>query len=242
MSFSRWVFCHSLIWVYSIAVKIMKRSLLLSVFLLPVVASAGLTTSEIYAIGLYNTGVDNAGSKISTTSGSNTDPHWQLVETSGLADAFAVFHGAYFVSPTSNWIWKDSTNTSSGSASSGDISSYQLSFDLSGYDAAQTVISGYWGTDNQGEIFLNGSSTGEVLTGIIYENFNSNVPNNTFMLNSGFLPGVNTITVNLENNGSPGGLMVNFTEVQSIAVPEPSVLLSFLTASSLGLLFLRRKR
>ena len=70
--------------------------------------------------------------------------------------------------------------------------SVTTTFDVTGYEANTASLSGLWGVDNDGDIFLNGVSTGITLLGSNTANFN--VLHN-FSVGSGFVAGINTLTV-----------------------------------------------
>jgi hypothetical protein len=211
----------------------MKISLLVSFCLAAGSVSAGLLTLTPADIGLYNTGVDASGLKLANL---EDEIHWMVTANPA---ATVQENTRYFSDPAANWITGGPAKTG-GSIGGALFSTFQLSFDLTGYIPGQTSITGIWGTDNFGSISLNGNPPAFSLpTGDVHPNYQT--PHN-FVLNSGFVSGLNTLEVTLGNEGGPGAFLVKFTEVQSMAIPEPSAVLGFLTMGSLGLLFLRRRR
>src|SRR5262249_33434902 len=90
--------------------------------------------------------------------------------------------------PASAWIgWRDSGDTQPY----GDYT-YELTFDLSGYDPSSVTLSGNWAADQFGSITLNGADTGV----FVYDgNWDSYYyPNlSPFTITSGFQPGLNRL-------------------------------------------------
>jgi hypothetical protein len=76
---------------------------------------------------------------------------------------------------------------------------YTLTFDLSGLDPATAVISGQWSSDNQSVIILNGINTTFTSPfagfGVLH----------SFLINEGFLPGINMLQFLVTNPQIPPG-------------------------------------
>lgn len=195
----------------------MKR-LLLSVAALSLATSANAAT----IIGLYNTGTDAAN--LALTGGNGViDPHYSVLSSTstGFAgqQAQTYFHPAYIANDAnSRWV------SLAGNGTPGNNTTvYRLTFDLTGLDAATAAISGSWGADNFGSILLNGSTTGNALTGIKYENFNALT---NFTIGSGFVAGLNTLDFSVVDGGAPTAFrvdnLVGTAAAVSGAVPEPA--------------------
>lgn len=110
---------------------------------------------------------------------------------------------------------------------------YRLSFDLSGLDHTTAAISGSWGADNLGTIFLNG-----INTGITNGQFSFLT---AFNIAGGFQAGINTLDFQVQDFGPPTALRVdNLQGSADLAgvggVPEPAtwamMLAGFLAAGS----------
>jgi len=106
---------------------------------------------------------------------------------------------------------------------------YEHSFDIPGI----TSVSGPWATDNYGEIFLNGTSTGftKDLSGFTsFENFN---------ITSGFKES-DTLLFRVLNHSDRTGLLVTDLTAEVVPVPSSAIL------GGLGLTFsgcmLKRKK
>lgn len=161
------------------------------------------SASAVVVTGLYNTGVGAGGVALAAGDG-QVDGNYTIASTNlpGVSVGASVYtykNPAYTAeNPGSRWV------AYSGSPFAG-VGSFAVSttFDLTGYDAASASISGLWGVDNEGEIFLNGVSTGIVLTGIIVENFNQL---HSFTISSGFVSGINTLTFGVYDGGSPAAV------------------------------------
>src|SRR5205823_3401283 len=88
---------------------------------------------------------------------------------------------------------------------------YETTFDLTGLNPATAVIMGQWATDNAGiDILINGVRTKQA-------NSQQFTAWTSFLINSGFVAGMNTVTFELNNgageSGSDGptGLRVEMT-------------------------------
>ncbi|WP_165219532.1 hypothetical protein [Aquisphaera insulae] len=120
---------------------------------------------------------------------------------------------------SAQWIGPVSDRTTiPGSTGSGD-SAYETTFDLTGLDASTARITGKWSTDNPGEIWLNGVSTGIATIGeFAYQSMQS------FSITTGFQAGTNTLEFKVNNkpidSNNPTGLIVEMTG--TAAVPEPA--------------------
>jgi hypothetical protein len=155
-------------------------------------------------------------------------------ETLG-SNPFRYFNGSYYVDNSlSGWV----SPGSNGNAGVGGIYTYQLSVNLTGLDPATAVISGLFGTDNDGAILLNGVI--KATTG--FADFGAPT---AFTMNSGFVPGMNTISVQMNNGGDPTAFRVQFSsatanQIGAAPVPEPSTFL--LITGGLAAVMLFRKR
>ena len=186
---------------------------------------AVLPVSAAHAViltNLYNTGVDGAGVALAGGDGV-VDPHY-TVTSSGLAGispgdpTYTYKHPAYVAdSATSKWIsYSGNPFISSGSFS------VSTTFDLTGYDPTTAAISGLWGVDNEGEIFLNGVTTGITLTGVVVANFDQL---HAFSINTGFIAGINTLTFGVFDAGPPAAVRADGLVLSAnplAAVPEPA--------------------
>lgn len=217
----------------------MKLKYLAPLALLPVALSAGITFTDTTPFGLYDTGLGALD---------NPDPYWNWVNTASMEDAFRISpHPNWDSTTPGDWIWITETPSGTSTAPIGSWT-FALTFDLTGYDPNNTTIKGVWGSDNTASISLAGQSiAGSGLSGSVFSSLKD------FEINGGLLGSTNTLLVTVENeylsgtnagdwNHNPGGLKLRFTEITTTPVPEPSTLLGALTLSSLGLLFLRRRR
>lgn len=176
--------------------------------------------AEAESFTLFNTGVDASG--VPLPLGSN-DPHWSIVDGPGISGpipAVVVDYPLYAHSPDSNWIWRDARQGGVGPFT------FRLEFDLTGFDASTAAISGAWGVDNVGDIFLNGAPAvgmGELsltnLTEASLAQFYA------FTITGGFLAGINTLDFVASGDGFDA-LNVNSLSgtARLSAVPEPSTL------------------
>jgi hypothetical protein len=182
-----------------------------SLFAMPAQAATNLVAIP----GLFNTGT-GAGNVALVGGNGITDPHYSIFSStaSGFAGHQAVTfkHAAYVANDAdSRWI---SLNGTGGPGNNTTL--YRLTFDLTGLIASTASISGIWGTDNIGAIFLNG-----VNTGVPTVSFSSLA---SFTLSSGFVSGLNTLDFQVQDLGPPGSLRVDSlagtAQRASAAVPE----------------------
>lgn len=173
------------------------------------------------SIPVFNTGVDGAGNPLP---GGASDPRWTVVAGPGVSSPFpAVVLVApdrlYAVSGDSGWIWRDADGFGGGTYT------FRLVFDLTGYDPSTAVLGGNWGTDDNGRILLNGVDavgSGELaLTGASLANYNVL---HAFEITSGFVAGLNTLDIVVEDVDSSGALNVSGLRLSAdpTVVPEPA--------------------
>lgn len=175
---------------------------------------------------LHNTGVNSAGVPLPLGS---DDPHWTVVAENDViitpfpAKVLSDQTGSYADSLVSWWIWAEAD----GRTGSRNIFTFRLTFDLTGLDPGSATITGKWGVDNIGEIFLNGSNTGIgsgtlSLPTALTSNFRQF---HSFTLDNGFVAGINTLDIRVRDTGDPAALHVtdlSGTADAVSAVPAPT--------------------
>lgn len=185
---------------------------------------------------LHNTGLDGSGNTVA--SGGAIDGNW-LVDGS---NAVTYKHPAYAANDADS-LWVSVNQNGGNETTSATTYTYSTTFDLAGYDASSASISGLWGADNYGAIFLNGVDTGNLLS------FGSSAFRqlSQFSISDYFINGVNTLSVELTNghlnptrDPGPGALRFDDLELQATAVSEPANIALF-SLGFLGLFFSRRK-
>lgn len=185
------------------------------------VAIAFAATSAAHAaVGLYNTGVDDAGNVLAV---GLVDSHYSVV---GGGSAFAVNdaegYAGYWLAPNAQSRWVTPL-LSGGMAGSSSLTNYafQTTFDMTGMELAGAAIAGRVTADNGiTSIKLNN----EVLS-FTYGEPNSGVYGAfaTFSLTQGFQAGLNTLTFGIVNGSGPTGLRVEMSNnFQVASVPEPN--------------------
>ena len=206
---------------------------------LPTLVVLLLSASPAWAstIAMFNSGLAANGTTLATANG-GASFFWTLASApAGATEAigsgtfrynccyFADVADAAWVSPGAN-----------GSASVGGVYVYQMMLDLTGFNPNTVSITGYFGTDNDGFIRVNGGPNAAT-TG--FGDFGGHTP---FSLTSGFVAGQNFIQLGVNNGGNPTAFFVHF-DTQAVnpllpgVVPEPTTLLLLGT----GLVVLSRR-
>jgi hypothetical protein len=228
-----------------------KLSSIIHVVILSLIFFLGYRDITAAPIPLWGTGLDAQGQILSP---GMDDPHYVIVEapsdyTTPIIPKVTIDNPWYW----GEWSWAPNTSTSQWINSTGfaleDLQagyySYETSFDLSGLNPATAKIEGAWAADNEGEIFLNGQSTGITLP---FESFSLNQLNN-FSIIQGFQTGVNTLDFVVLNDSvggllpyNPTGVQVQITTAIAAPIPEPSTfaLLGIGIVALLGLAWRRR--
>jgi hypothetical protein len=206
----------------------------LSIILLCGISS--FSHADIIVNQLYNTGLDNIGAATPATGG--IDSHWMVDGQS----AVSYKHPAYAANDFDS-LWVSVNQHGGNETTSATTYTYSTTFDLTGYDSSSASISGLWGADNYGTIFLNGHDTGNTLD-FGYAAFTSL---NQFSIADYFNNGINTLSVELTNghlnpayDPGPGALRFDNLELSAIAVPEPGTI-ALLSLGLAGLFCARRK-
>ena len=231
--------------------------------LLSIVAAFGLVigsqlqaTAAVNVLGLFDTGVDNAGNKIAYGAGPYTGPYNSVADPHYKVGAGQAFLKA---PPHANW----ASNTLAGSTSQwitlspgtqandpqNVTSSYTTTFNTTGFVLSSILINGRWATDNTATIFVNGvqllaginpvTSTGFSATEFATQLFS--IPFNMLKADD-----FNTIEFRVVNasgtGGNPTGLRVEWTNVVATATPEPATLVVWSGLAAVGGLFAYRRR
>lgn len=244
-------------------IKQALRSLTLSAT--AVVVFAGAAKSELLpvlnpgnsAVNVYNTGFDANGNQVgnfvadgnySLTAGPNSDA--QVV---GSAYAILPVVG-YPFSPTPYWIDTGTTSSWIGLTTTGGDGQltapsgnyyYSTNIDLTNFDPTTLLLAGSLITDDTlVNILVNGSVIGSYTSTV-------HVPTPFAIDDSSgdFIQGINQLTFEIENAGTPGqtqpdnpvGLNIQFTDAEAAATPEPGTLV-LLSAALVGLGLIHKRR
>lgn len=199
-------------------------------------AAALVPAAFAATITLHNTGVDLSDAVVAP--GIQT-AFWSLSsEPATASEAIGSkpfrFNGGYFADTASAaWV----SPGANGNAGVQGFYVYDLAFDLTGLNSATASISGIFGTDNDGSISLNNNAP------VATQGFAGFGTPTSFAFNSGFVAGLNTIHVKVDNGGDPTAFFVQLSGTASVgdsSVPEPGTVV--LTCAGLaGLLLFRRR-
>ena len=152
-------------------------------------------------VTLFNTGLADDGSPLSP---GDADPHW--FDTATNEPMTAMLNDPAWLSNDASGTWIGTRGTGVTNVPAGDYS-FSTQFDLSAYEFETVSIAALVAVDDgMQDIVLNGQSLGINSSG--FSDFNGPFP-----LNSGLLPGMNTIEVRFFNGGTssnPSGLRVKF--------------------------------
>lgn len=194
------------------------------------VSIAGLVFSSLVLAqpALHNTGVDGSDSLVAAGAAAS---FWTLSEKPAAASQalgsspFRYYNGAYFAdTATAAWV----SPGSSGSAGAGGNYVYSLEVDLGALDPATVTVTGAFGTDNDGAIWLNSESP-VATTG--FAGFGAQT---AFTIDDGWVSGVNTINVRVNNGGDPTAFYVRFDSIEG--EPPPVVFAPSTPVPTLGTL------
>ena len=200
----------------------------------------GMQAAISAPIVVHNTGVDASDALVAPGAQA---AFWTLLtapagatETTG--SATFRFRHPFYAPDTSTSAWV--SMNANGDASVVGFYVYQLLVDLTGLDPSTAMITGQFGTDNAGFIRVNGGPNEATLGSGDFGTLTS------FTLDSGFISGINSIQVGVNNEGNPTAFHVQFASatadaVGGAALPEPGSLL-LLGFSLASLAFVRRKR
>jgi hypothetical protein len=181
------------------------------------------SAANAVVVSLPSTGLSTTGNKL--TSGA-VDPHWVVVAGPGVttqSNAIVVNNqspqGLYFQNPRSAWIW---TNAAAFATVDSPYT-FELAVDLTGYVASTATITGAWGIDNRGGIFLNGAAAVGTGTLALPTNSLANFGRSyNFTIASGLVAGLNHLQVQVTDAGNPAAFNVHDLFFTATPVPEPS--------------------
>jgi hypothetical protein len=184
---------------------------------------------------VYSTGVDDSGNLLPVGA---VDPHYVItsVPTKSLSAHASSLHPSW-VANTSSSQWINPTGDGMVFFDVGTYT-YEMKFDLTGYNADTLAVTGSWASDNASRIYLNGIDTGFV---------SPSGPNNelgkmsSFALSDGFKDGMNTLRFDVVNTGFQSGLHVHITNIAADLVPEPGSAAILATVAGSTLLSRRRR-
>jgi hypothetical protein len=202
-----------------------------------------------------STGLD-ASNNLLFASG-QADANWTVVQTGTPAQAVlsdspdfygpptfpaSSYPGAWFPNgPNSNWIAYDASVAHGNGLVNGQYTTYQRTFDLSGFDLSAVSLSVAWTVDDDGTLYLNGNQLDQSI-----ENWH-NLQNVVVPAGSpDFKNGLNTLTI---QTGSTINYTDNYLEGVRLEgsvsgllpVPEPSLVSDVVGIGLIGLVWHRRR-
>jgi hypothetical protein len=151
----------------------------------------------------------------------------ELVDAGNVVASNNALYSSETTNPASDWVWTDSGAQSA---------TFSYTFDLTGYDVSTASLSGLWGVDNTGDVFLNGFLIAS-LPSVTTDNFTS-LSSYAASDSTLFNQGMNTLLFVLTDAGGPESFRATaILDAEAAAVPVPAALPLF----AAGLVFLRRR-
>ncbi len=186
------------------------------------------------SIQLYNTGVNGGGGLLGDAA---VDSHYSVIAAPGpyttayTGNGVGLPGGWMAEGPASRWI---GVTSFMGEWRPTGTYTFRTSFDLTGLNPSSASISLSIASDNNCDVFLNGVHTGITTPFAGFSSFSA------YSINSGFLPGINTLDFSVYELGStPSGLRVQLTGTANV-VPEPTSV-TLIGLCGMMLFALRRK-
>lgn len=195
-----------------------------------VLAFAGAASAD--AITIYNTGQGAAAGD------GQSDAHYSIFASDfGAAGQAKTYFNPAYVAEDADSRWVSYSGSPFGGVGH---TTFQTTFDLTGYDLASVALSGLWGADNEGVILLNGVKIAE-LTGTVYPNFQQLW---SFGATSNFAQGLNTLQFVINDTGSPLAFRTDDMSLTGnlSAVPEPATWAMMIVGFGLAGAAVRRSR
>lgn len=194
-------------------------------FAVAAILSASSAQAVVVVGQLYNTGLGTGGAALAAGNG-KADANYKITAGNhpGVtlnAQALTYFNTAYFAEDAdSRWI-SYASNGGGNTQAPGNTGFYDLTttFDLTGFIAGTAKITGSWGVDNGGTILINGAATNFTLLGVNTQSFNTL---RNFTIDSGFVTGLNTLTLRVTNQGGPTAGRFDNLVLSADVVPEPA--------------------
>lgn len=194
---------------------------------------AGLFTGAVLALSLSSIGA-NAATVAQAGTGSTGTGGFSLTGGSGVITDI-VPHPVWRVvgtTPTSNWVWDTANST-------GTPMTFTYQFDLTGFDVSTASLSGEWNVDNIGTATLNTT----VMSTLAFVGGSFTSLNTLGASSTAFVAGINTVTLDVEDLGLPGGFRASFTVTADATSPVPLPASAPLILSGLiGLRVLRKRK
>ncbi len=206
-------------------------------------AVLGATVQADPILTLYSTGVDDSHVALGNHA---IDPHYKLISSPDPdfpgpiartinSSTYAIQNDYVPNTSTSRWIGPRAD--AGGNVPDGFCEStptfdcdqanyvYQTTFDLTGFDPQTALITGQWAMDDSGELFLNGVS--KAFRPYVFGPEASFRTWASFTIDSDFLPGLNTITIVVNNaffpldpDANPTALRVDMTGTASPLIDQ----------------------
>lgn len=173
---------------------------------------------------LFNSGIGSNGVALSP---GQPDANWKLVISAHTSNPPPPAIAATVMQNNTAWLANDSTSRWIGAISNGQANVaagnyvFETTFDLSGFEPSNTVVSVQVAVDNTvSNISLNGSTN--LLNYSGFTAFSS-----ALVLTNGFLPGTNTLSIfaiNSTASANPGGLRVKASGVSTKFLPTNTLI------------------
>lgn len=202
----------------------LQRTMMFTAIFTTALFSIAASTAEAATVATGGTGSTGAGG-FTVSGGTGT-----IVDMINNSPYFA---GA--TDPASNWVWDSASGDPTNALT------FNFAFSLDGFDLSTASLSGLWGIDNVGNVYLNGNLL-DALLSVVSSNYQVLHAFSAAAGSGFFLAGDNVLSFDVEDSGGAAAFRASVSVSADIAtIPLPAALPLFLAALG-GLGFAAHRR